>query len=47
MAFGDDAMGVTRLRSGTTGLKIATHWWIVSHALAGLQQAEMTRSLPK
>ena len=36
-----------RLRSGTTGLKMAAHRWIVSHALTGLQQAKMTRSLLK
>jgi hypothetical protein len=36
-----------RLRSGIISLKMATNWWIVSRDLAGLQQVEMTRLLPK
>ena len=48
IVFGDDAMGTTQIKeSGTAGLKMTTHQWIASYALAGLQQAEMTRSLPK
>jgi hypothetical protein len=46
-AFGDDAMGVTQINSGITGLKMTAHRWIASHAPADFQQEEMTRSLPK
>ena len=46
-AFGDDAMGITQIKEWYNWLKMAAHWWIVSHAPAGLQQVEMTRSLAK
>ena len=47
MGFSDDAMGITQIKEWYNWLKMAAHWWIVSHAPAGLQQVEMTRSLAK
>ena len=37
---------IHRLRSDTTGLKVAAHYWIASQTPAGLQPAKMTRSSP-
>jgi hypothetical protein len=44
VAFGDDAMSIKEIKMGYN--QLAAHWWILSHALVGLQQAKMTRSLP-
>jgi len=45
--FGDDAMGITQIKSGTTDSKMAARRWRVTLVPVGPRQAEMTSSMTK
>jgi hypothetical protein len=46
-AFGNDAMGVTKLKNGTPGLKMAELQLTVTSVPVGREQAEIRMSLTK